>query len=115
METQRLAIRNGRMGNAEVMTPELLRQAAAGDGFRLVLQRLALEESRRNASTAKETPRKKPAKSVEKEISAEVPSERTVSPKQKKTQPAAGSGKTGAKMLDLLKDSGQWVSPDDDF
>ena len=115
METQRLAIRNGRMGNAEAMTPELLRQAAAGDGFRLVLQRLALEESRRNASTAKETPRKKPAKSVEKEISAEVPSERTVSPKQKKTQPAAGSGKTGAKMLDLLKDSGQWVSPDDDF
>ena len=115
METQRLAIRNGRMGNAEAMTPELLRQAAAGDGFRLVLQRLALEESRRNASTAKETPRKKPAKSVEKEISAEVPSERTVSPKHQKTQPAAGSGKTGAKMLDLLKDSGQWVSPDDDF
>ena len=115
METQRLAIRNGRMGNAEIMTPELLRQAAAGDGFRLVLQRLALEESRRNASAAKETPRKKPAKSVEQEISAEVPSEKAVSPKQKKTQPAVGSGKTGAKMLDLLKDSGQWVSPDDDF
>ena len=115
METQRLAIRNGRMGNAEVMTPELLRQASTGDGFRLVLQRLALEESRRNASAAKETPRKKPAKSVEQEISAEVPSEKAVSPKQKKTQPAASSGKTGAKMLDLLKDSGQWVSPDDDF
>ena len=115
METQRLAIRNGRMGNAEALTPELLRQAAAGDGFRLVLQRLALEESRRNASAAKETPRKKPAKSVEQEISAEVPSEKAVSPKQKKTQPAAGSGKTGARILDLLKDSGQWVSPDDDF
>lgn len=115
METQRLAIRNGRMGNAEAMTPELLRQAAAGDGFCLVLQRLAQEESRRNVSAAKETPRKKPAKSVEKEISAEAPSERTVSPKQKRTQPAAGSGKIGAKMLDLLKDSGQWVSPDDDF
>ena len=115
METQRLAIRTGRMGNAEVMTPELLRQASTGDGFRLVLQRLALEESRRNASAAKETPRKKPAKSVEQEISAEVPSEKAVSPKQKKTQPAASSGKTGAKMLDLLKDSGQWVSPDDDF
>ena len=115
METQRLAIRNGRMGNAEIMTPELLRQAATGDGFRLVLQRLALEESRRNALSAKETPQKKPAKSVAKEISAEAAPEKAVSPKQKKTQPAASSGKTGAKMLDLLKNSGQWVSPDDDF
>lgn len=112
METQRLAIRNGRMGEPETMTPDLMRQAAAGDGFRLVLQRLALEESRRTASAVKKAPRKKPA--AESAPNA-APAEKPAPEKKKRTQPTAGSGKTGAKMLDMLKESGQWVSPDDDF
>lgn len=113
MEAQRLAIQNGQMGKREILTPELLRQAAAGDGFRLVLHRLALEEGQRTART----PVKKPAskKAEPKPVPAPATLAEAKAPKKDMPMPAARLGKTGSELLAKLKDIGEMVSPDDEF
>ena len=48
MEAQRLAIALGQAGKPEIITPEVLKQAAAGDSFRLVLHQLAIEHDQKS-------------------------------------------------------------------
>ena len=113
MEAQRLAIENGQAGKQEVLTAELLRQAAAGDAFRMVLRRLALEEAHQPAAT--ETKKTGMSKSRATDITGPKPAPADTIYQEKSHHSAERMDKVGAELLKFLKDSGQMVGPGDDF
>jgi hypothetical protein len=114
MEVQRLAITMGQAGKPEVITPELLRYAAAGDSFRLVLSRLALENGQKVAVSGRKA---SPGRAATKVVPAE-PGKEQIPQKQlsnTKLRNSRESLKTGTDLLASLAEKGQLVSPSDEF
>ncbi|MPN42809.1 hypothetical protein SDC9_190367 [bioreactor metagenome] len=112
MEVQRFAILQGQSGLPELITPELLRQAATGDAFGMVLQRLAMESGKTENI-------KKPRAVVEKAMPQAVPrqEEPVINLSSVKAMPKVSKtvDKKGRELLTALKENGQLVCPDDAF
>lgn len=112
MEVQRFAILQGQSGLPELITPDLLRQAATGDAFGMVLQRLAMESGKTGNI-------KKPRAEAEKVMPRSEPQQEgpPINLNSVKAMPKVSKtvDKKGRELLTALKENGQLVCPDDAF
>lgn len=112
MEAQRLAIALGQAGKPEIITPEVLKQAAAGDSFRLVLHQLAIEHDQKS----KGVKRSAPTQQARREVPA--PGKEQSMPKQQTTgirNHSKEQTRTDGDILASLAANGQIVTPEDEF
>ena len=112
MEAQRLAITLGQVGKSEIITTETLKQAAAGDSFRLVLRQLAIEYERKNKDGKQAV--------LTQQDRREVPAsrKRQTMPKQQTAgirNHSEESMRTDEDILASLAAHGQIVTPEDEF
>lgn len=111
MEAQRLAIQNGQHGEKEVITPQLIREAAASSEFRFISQRLKTESSLR----AKMSVQQANISAAPGSASAPPNTPLTAAAKNRPSPVGIQEIKTGEALLDSLMQDGQLVRPEDEF